>query len=745
MQPLETNFTWRVDQMQKINLNPMVTEEKSLLSPQTKDLAVRYITGEYYKRIKDAGFRISELGLPEDCPPEVKHGKNAILTAEKSALDILPEELLAGSASNIQAVRHFIPGFLPAEESGIPNHSISHTTVDFGDAVRKGLKGLEKEIISRKEGDPDQHHQDFFLGLLDVIRAMRIWTKRYIAAYKEILADISQQQYHGNCSRLVKILERVPENPPETFAEAIQSFWSFFEFQRLCGNWSGLGRFDEILGPYLDADLAAGRITLEEARELVAHFWIKGAEWCWGLRKKNPRPEPDSGDAQNYQNIILSGIDAEGRHIENHVTFLVLDVIAELHISDYPVAVRVNRNTSDKLLQRIAAVQLLGGGIVSVYNEDTVLDGLVKSGFAPAEARRFTNDGCWEVIIPGHTNFTYVPYDIYYLFQQTLLETGGRVSYGELYDGFLAKVRELAESFKSTQANYGTFPEKKSPGDYPERQIKAADVVLSLLEPSCRESGCSYTLHGTKYVMRGFHLAGLPDVANSLYAIKKLVFEEKLVSLPKLLEILEADWSGYEDLRLRFANDLLYYGNDNQEADAVLQKVFADCAAAAGKNRKIHDIIVSVGVSTFGREIAWAEARLATPFGKHAHEYLAPNLAPTPGTDRSPLTAVVNSYCRMDFTATPNGCPLDLRLSADVRNIPDAEKMLAGILKSFVEQGGFYLQIDTVDPEMLKAAQKDPDRFPNLVVRISGWSARFATLEKKWQDMIINRTALGIA
>jgi formate C-acetyltransferase len=133
---------------------------------------------------------------------------------------------------------------------------------------------------------------------------------------------------------------------------------------------------------------------------------------------------------------------------------------------------------------------------------------------------------------------------------------------------------------------------------------------------------------------------------------------------------------------------------------------------------------------------------MATAFGKHAHEYLAPNLSPTPGTDKSPVTAVLNSYCRMDFMDTPNGCPLDLRLSAGIRQSSNAVDNLVSLLRVFLEKNGLYLQIDTVDPDMLRAAKKEPDRFPNLVVRISGWSARFASLDEEWQDMIINRTAL---
>ena len=729
--------------MSDVILNPLAKKGAvKRLSDETRALAERYLTGKYQFRLGDAGFRLEELNLPENTPPEIKHGKNTLLTAERSRIDILPEERLAGSASNAQARNHRIPGY-PEGGWSTPGASISHTTADFGDAVRKGLKGLEAEIRERMKNDENTHHQDFFLGLLDVIAAMRIWTNRYLGAYEEMLSDPKYAKHHENLRAVADRLRRVPENPPETFAEALQSFWSFFEFQRLCGNWTGLGRFDEILGPYLSHDLKEGVITLDEARELVAHFWIKGTEWCFGLLKDS-RFRPGSGDAQNYQNIILGGIDKEGRQIENEVTFLVLDVVEELHISDYPVTVRLNSRTSDKLLRRIAEVQLLGGGIVSVYDEPVILRNLKNMGIPEGEARTFTNDGCWEIIIPGQTRFGYIPQDFLIPFQEALFAEKMPDTFGELCRNFLERVRLLAENVRK-KIEAQCLPGKEAPGDYPEMPVAHADVVLSLLMPSCRESGCSYTLDGTRRVFKSIHMAGLPDAANSLYAIKKLVFEKKIISLPELVQILKDDWRDKEPLRLRFANGLRYYGNDNPEADELLRQVLHDCSAILNEKPRIGYVMVPAGVSTFGREIAFAPNRLATAFGKHAHEYLAPNLSPTPGTDKSPVTAVLNSYCRMDFADTPNGCPLDLRLSAGIRRSPGAAESLARLLKVFVEKQGLYLQIDTVDPEMLREAKKDPDRFPNLVVRISGWSARFASLSEEWQEMIINRMALEMS
>ena len=726
--------------MPKINLNPLYQPTIHRLSTETRALAQRYLAGEFRFRLQPCGFSVGELQLPEDTAPEIRHGKNAVLTAQKSRIYILPEERLAGNASNMEAIEHLCPGFTV---SGQPVYSISHTTVDFGNALRLGLAGLEQEILTLKTAAADCK-QPFYEGLLEVIRAMRLWTSRYIDACRALLQTPAGKAHRNNLLHIISMLENVPENPPASFPEAVQSLWIFFAFQRICGNWSGLGRIDEYLYPYLKADLENSRTTLDEAREYLAHFWIKGTEWCFGLLANNQTQKPGSGDAQNYQNIILSGINADGEQIENEVTFLVLDIIEELHISDYPVTVRLNKHTSEHLFRRIAEIQLLGGGIVSVYNEAVVLKALARIGITGREACNFSNDGCWEIIIPGQTRFSYQPIDVLMPFQEALFADQTPADFTRLYDRFLQCFSRQAEKVKKSVLDNRAIAGKNiaDPGSYPAIKYDHADVVLSLLMPSCRVYGCSYSLNGAKYILQGLHMAGLPDVANSLFAIQKLVFEKKRITLPELVQILKNDWQDNEALRLEFAHSLSYYGNDNPEADAVLQKVFHDCCDILSRVGQVNEVKTVVGVSTFGREIAFAPQRLATAFGKHAHEYLAPNLSPTPGTDKSPLTAVLNSYCRMDFTKTPNGCPLDLRLAAGIRKHPGAADLLAQVLRVFLDKGGFYLQIDTVNPDILRAAQKAPDSFPNLVVRISGWSARFASLSTEWQNMLINRTAL---
>lgn len=722
-----------------IPLNPLASTLPGRLSPRTTSLARQYLTGQFRKDLLVAPFSSADLGDVEGLPQILIHGRMAELIAGRAPLGFRPYEKIIGAAPFKNAIWHMVPG--------MDRGSISHTTADFGDAVSKGLRGIEADLVLSAAEAADPEKRLFAEALGHVVHAMRIWRDRQIEACDDFLSARPEDPDADNVRAIRATLAVVPENPPSSFREALQSFWSFFEFQRLCGNWSGLGRFDQILGPYLEKDLAAGVLTLDEARELVAHFWIKGTEWCWGMRQLNP-DEPGSGDAQHYQNVILGGVGPDGTNVENAVTYLVLDVIEELHISDYPVAVRVNSRTSQNLLRRIAEVQMLGGGIVSIYGEEVVLEGLRRFGYPPEEAAAFTNDGCWEVIIPGQTRFGYTPFDILHVFQQALLEEDAPADLESLYAACLRRLGERLAEIRETIILPRFYQEAVDPGTGAKTLVPddpCTDAVLSLVMPSCRASRRSYTSFGTKYTVCAIHAGGLPDVANSLLAIKRYVFEEKRLSLPDLIGLLKRDWDGAEQLRGEIRKGLVCYGNDDDEADAMLRRVFDDYAAAVGRVDPVPGVLIPTGVSTFGREIAFAPQRAATAFGCHAHAYLAPNLSPTPGTERNALTAVINSYCKMDFTKTPNGCPLDLRLSAGFRRAPGAADLLASVLRVFHDQGGFYLQLDAIDADTLRAAQKDPDRYPNLVVRISGWSARFASLSREWQEMVINRATLSVS
>ena len=695
----------------------------------TRALAARALAGEYGREMVWADFSLSE-GQVAGQSTVRRYAETVRLIARFAPLRVVPFERLAGASTLREAPHHVTPATGTERIS-----STSHTTLDFEKALRVGYAGIRREIRQRlARGDLDETGTDYLESMLVCVEAASIWHNRYVA---ELSSRIEQSDglERKRYQEALEVMQRVPEQPPATFHEAVQALWEFWEFQRLCGNWSGLGRVDRMLGPFLQRDLQTGRITLDDARDILAHFWIKGAEWIGCNNWQMGWQVGTSGDAQFYQNVLLSGIDEAGRDVTNPVTYLVLDIVEELHISDFPVAVRVNRRTPEKLWRRIAELQRTGGGIVSIYNEELIIRALTRFGFPLQEARNFTNDGCWELLIPGKSSFFYNPFDTLQLLQEAMgthpdrSGTTDYASFEELYAAFTerlaAQIRELYDGRICDEPHYG----RPTP-------------LLDLWIEGCIEKGRGYDDAGPTYTIRAPHAGGLPDTANSLFAIKRLVYDQKRLSFAQMCDTLQNDWAGHERLQTSTWNRLVLYGNDDDGADAMLQRVFDTYVTLCERTeRRDPRILRPAGISTFGREVNWRHQRAATPFGRHAGDILSSNLAPTPGSERYGPTAVIKSYTKLDFERLPNGVALDLKLlPSSVRGETGIAAMVA-LLKTFVSLGGWYLQMDVMDDEMLRDAQQHPERYPNLTVRISGWSARFATLGKEWQDMVIQRTA----
>jgi Pyruvate-formate lyase len=222
--------------------------------------------------------------------------------------------------------------------------------------------------------------------------------------------------------------------------------------------------------------------------------------------------------------------------------------------------------------------------------------------------------------------------------------------------------------------------------------------------------------------------------------MKKLVYDEKYIPLKEYIDILKGNWDNNEDLRQLVRNRITYYGNDDDEADAMMQRVFNDYTSIVNEVKFRNGVYRPCGISTFGREIDWRMQRAATAEGSRRGDILATNCSPTPGSDKKGPTSVINSYCKLDFSKSPNGATLELKiLPASVKG-DNGIKALMGLAKSFCHKNGFYMHIDVVDSAMLIDAQKHPGNYRNLPVRVAGWSARFTTLSKDWQDMVIQRT-----
>ena len=644
--------------------------------------------------------------------------------AETAPIRICKDERISGAATFGLAIRHCIPAtYAERQLFG----SISHLTIDFETVLRQGVNAIRLDAQNAYEKYKNTEKEPFLKSCLNCLDAFEVWHGRYLAALEEM------PQYQEN----YKALKRVPFQPATTFREAVQSLWFTFAFVRLCGNWPGIGRLDYLLGEYLKKDLACGSITLDEARELLAHFFIKGCEWITGRLSGFC---DGSGDAQHYQNIVLAGIDEKGEEVTNEVTYLVLDVLEELGIGDFPTTVRVNKNTDEALLRRVAEVMRYGGGILAVYNEDLVLKALETDGYDTHEARRFANDGCWEVQIPGKTFFEYTPFDALQLLQQkTLNGYADDVDFSDfeaLYRKYTQDMRDRIEEIFLQKSPRFEDLSKKEQAKWVRR---TPCTVVSLFERGCIEKGCSYLEGGPVYNVSSPHIGGLADAVNSLYAIKKLIFDEKKLTLSAFLRILKNNWEGEETLRQYVANRYTYYGNDHDEVDELAARLLSDFADISLSFNGRCGYRFPAGVSTFGRQLEWSPHRLAAPHGRRAGEVLAANCSPTPNTDRAGATAIIRSYCKADHAKLATGAALDIRLLPSSVEGEDGLQALIALIRGFVALGGFFMQPDVVDVSLLRKAQADPKSYQTLSVRVSGWNARFVMLNKEWQDMVIEQ------
>jgi formate C-acetyltransferase len=554
-----------------------------------------------------------------------------------------------------------------------------------------------------------------------------VWHGRYLALLKEKIktaADDGELQYY---TELYENLAPVPFNPPVNYRQAMQALWFLFAFTRLCGNWSGLGRIDVMVGAFLERDLMSGKITENEAREIMAHFFIKGCEWI----RLDSR---GTGDAQHYQNIVLAGCDEDGSEIACTATRLALEVVEEFPISDYPIAVRINEDSPDWLIRKIAEVMRHGSGVAAVYNERLIIGSLTEFGYNITEARRFANDGCWEVQVPGKTLFSYHPMDALELLQRHVLGL-----YDDLvrdYDSFDDIVKKYDEILAAHMEEWHRGADSFAKGGGP-------SSVMALFEDDCIENACDYYCGGTRYAALSPHLGGIPDAANEMYAIKKLVYEEKKLTFPAFMAVLKNNWDGNEELRQYVRRSYVYYGNDNDEVDSILAHIMDTFMDETRRVKFRSGVLRPAGISTFGRQIDWKDSRRAHAHGFRIGDILASNLSPTPGTDTLGATAVILSHCKTDFSRLTCGTALDIKLDPTSVSGDDGIEAIMSLIHGFITLGGFFIQIDVMDNAVLLEAQRHPEDYQNLSVRISGWSARFDTLCDDWQRMIIERTAMG--
>lgn len=576
------------------------------------------------------------------------------------------------------------------------------------DAKRRELK--EKAAKLRAEGKEETaSYLELQEAILDEVQNL---ADRYQAlAEKEGNAVVAQT------------LKKVPAQAPENFLEALQMFRILHYVMWCGGNYHNtVGRFDQYMYPYFRKDMETGVYTEETALELLEEFFLTFN------RDSDLYPGMQQGD--NGQSMVLGGQNADGTDSYNLLSELCLKASLELKLIDPKINLRVHKDTP--LSTYILGTHLTkqGLGFPQYSNDDVVIPGLMDLGYSREDACNYVVAACWEFIIPG------VAMDIPNIEALSFTKTVEDAVFEKLescgsYEEFAAEVKKNIE--RETDALCGKIKDV---------YVFPAPYVSLMTEPSNQEIP-DISL-GAKYNNYGFHGTGIATAADSMAAVKKYVFEEKTVSAAEMIEALKQDFKGQELLGNKLRYESPKMGNNDDYVDRIASDLLNDFADALAGKKNERGGIFRAGTGSAMYYIWHSKDMMATPDGRHAGEGLAANYSPSLFSRCKGPVSVIQSFAKPDLKRVINGGPLTLELHDTVFRTEDSMSKVATLVKSFMDLGGHQLQLNAVNRETMLDAQKHPEKYRNLIVRVWGWSGYFVELDKEYQDHIIKRMELSV-
>jgi len=726
------------------------------LSPRLEGLRTyaRERTGSFYER----DYWIS-LGRREHAaaPEPLQTALAFAYFCDHVTVNLRPEELIVGEVprrgepmplppdappANPPVHRLAEARFQPWERATLEAHAHSagimtgHMQPDHPRVLTEGLLSMIATAQAYQNQTPkaDSARQRFYQAAILAMRAAIRYAERHAELAERLAGE--DPEHREDLLEIARICRRVPAYPAQTFREALQATW-FMHFLLAAETGSGHGcfcpgRVDRFWWPYYQRDLAEGRLTRDQALELIEAFFVKMNDW-----------RADDVPAT----IIVGGTDAQGNEFTNDLTFLCLEASREVHMVNPSVHLAVSEKTSDRVLEAACDTLLRGDGYPAMFNDELILAGLARAGVAKEDAVEYVPCACVEITVGGKTNAWvasgYV--NLAKALELALWEgvdpgTGLRAgletppleeldTFEKLYDAVKAQIRYLVMAHLSV---YEKLQEAQKQRPFP---------LLSCLIRDCLERGRNIGDgdQAARYVFTEPEAVGTVNVADSLAALRKLVYEENVFTLAEVREALAADFAGREAMRLRLLNDAPKFGNDDDYVDRFVveltdlwQHLILSARSVLGGN-------YLPGYLAWVMHAVLGEHTGALPDGRKAGTPLADCLGPAQGRDRNGPTAVVGSLSKLDLRDA---------LGAVVHNFRFDPKVLSGesrprfihFLRTLFAQGGAQAQINVVSPEVLREAQRHPERYRDLVVRVAGFSALFVPLGEKLQEEIIART-----
>ncbi|MDO5408828.1 MAG: formate C-acetyltransferase/glycerol dehydratase family glycyl radical enzyme [Lachnospiraceae bacterium] len=625
------------------------------------------------------------------------------------------------------------------------------TTAGYASIINEGIEGIRKHIAEVKETldltVPGHYEKMVYLKALEITaEGIVALANRYADEALRLAAEEKDDNRKRELTEIAAICRRVPEKPARTFREALQAlyFYQICIFMEQNAASYNPGRMDQYLYPFYKADVEAGRLTEDQAQELLECLWIKFSEPC--LFQDAVTAKFSAGYPM-FQNVCVGGVNEHGMDAVNDLSYMILQATMDIQMYQPSLSVRYNMSRNpNRFLKKCAELIKLGTGFPAFHCDEIGIQMMLNKGIPLKEAYDWNPCGCVETNLAGKQKCytSYADYNLGSVIEfamnngvsrkygiQASVQTGDPrtfTTYKEFEDAVKEQIRYIIHAMVA--------------GNHVNDDICMERVVpaLSLSFKECIDNAKDYAWGGAKYnIGNGLDAIGVADLINSMEAVKYLVFDKKLVTMDCLAEAIEHDFVGYEDL-YKMCLNAPKYGNDDDEVNLITSEMFtyiADLIESYNSKfgRMTAGILPVSGNTPFGLEVG------ALPSGRRAWVPLADGVSPNSGTDSEGMSAVIKSVSHIPHGRFDQGTLLNMKLDPVFNTAENSTELLMSFLKSMCSLGVFHVQFNVIDREMLLDAQKNPEAYKGLLIRVAGYTAYFTELGVEVQNDIISRTA----
>ena len=641
------------------------------------------------------------------------------------------------------------------------NAGDAHLAVNYEKILAFGLKGYEERVKDLKAKldltDPDSIDKNiFYKAVLIVIEAVHQFAQRYSKLAQELADKEKDSKRKAELLEISRICAKVPYEPATSFYEAVQSVWFIQLILQIESNGHSLsyGRFDQYMYPYYIKDIQEKVITKDEALELLTCLWIKTLT----INKVRSQAHTlSSAGSPMYQNVTIGGQTPDKKDAVNELSFIVLQSVAQTRLTQPNLTVRYHKNINKAFFDDCIEVMKLGFGMPALNNDEIIIPSFINWGVKEEDAYNYSAIGCVETAVPGKwgyrcTGMSYINFPRVLLCAMNDgvdLTTGKRFTKGYGYFKDMKSYEELLSAWDKTvreMTRYSVIVEnaidKASERDVP-------DVLCSALTDDCIGRGKTIKEGGAVYDFISGLQVGIANMADSLAAIKKLVFEEKKITPTQLWNAILDDFQSDENKKIQamLIDEVPKYGNDIDYVDNLVVEAYDSYLDEIKKypNTRYHRGPIGGirygGTSSISANVGQGMGTMATPDGRNAYEPLAEGCSPAHNADKNGPTAVFKSVAKLPTEKITGGVLLNQKMTPQMLSTEENKQKLEMLIRAFFNRlHGYHVQYNIVSRETLIDAQKYPEKHKDLIVRVAGYSAFFNVLSKKTQDDIIGRT-----